>query len=139
MKRINYLILLLAFVAGMVSCSKKAEQQATVKKGTTTTVNVEEFEKQTADSVHIFILDVRSRQEYEEGHIPGAILINLQDSDFGKQCMKKIPADKTVGVYCRSGFRSKTASKILNEAGYNVIHLHDGYNAWKEAGKQLVP
>lgn len=73
------------------------------------------------------LLDVRSNQEYREGHINGAINIPL--SDIKKEIQKKITNKKTyIVVYCTSGIRSKKAQKILNSMGYNnVFNLACGF------------
>lgn len=71
----------------------------------------------------IILLDVRTKPEYCQGHIPGCMLIPLDVLDF--QAAEKIK-DKasTVFVYCRSGSRSSVACKVLAKLGYrNVFNL----------------
>lgn len=45
--------------------------------------------------------------------------------------------DKPVALYCRSGKRSRKAAKILSKKGYKVFDLYNGFNAWKDAGKNI--
>ncbi|MBP3502988.1 MAG: rhodanese-like domain-containing protein [Clostridia bacterium] len=73
------------------------------------------------------LLDVRSRQEFKEGHIDGAINIPL--CDVKKEVPKRITdKNKYIIVYCTSGIRSKKAQKILNSMGYkNVYNLISGF------------
>lgn len=73
------------------------------------------------------LIDVRSPQEYREGHIDGAILIPEYEM---KKKVENILSDKekTIIVYCSSGGRSKKAQKLLNKLGYqNVYNLYEGY------------
>ena len=76
------------------------------------------------------LLDVRTKEEYESGHIPGAINIPL--SDINDTPISSLP-DKSqmILVYCRSGNRSKQASDKLVKLGYiNIIEI-GGINSWK--------
>ena len=85
------------------------------------------------------LLDVRTPAEYKEGHLKGAINIDVKDSvSFKKKALEQLPKDKTVMVYCRSGKRSATAAGILATEGYFVFNLEGGILAWKEAGKEIV-
>ena len=75
------------------------------------------------------ILDVRTQQEYEEGHIPGAILI--PDSEIGDRAEAELPdKDQLILVYCRSGRRSKLAAETLVELGYTNIMEFGGIIDW---------
>ncbi len=77
----------------------------------------------------MMILDVRSDKEYEEGHIPGAVHVQL--ADIGDK-VKKLKKDKELVVYCRSGNQSIWAIKRLMGMGYkNLYNLKGGYSAWQ--------
>lgn len=100
-------------------------------------VSVPVFEKEMkSDSVQL--LDVRTPEEYAEGHINGAININVQADKFREMAVKKLSKDSTILVYCRSGKRSLTAAEILTKLGYKVINLKGGIIDWKENGRPLV-
>lgn len=75
------------------------------------------------------LIDVRSHQEYEEGHLIGAILIPLYTLET--EILKKVPNKQTtIIVYCASGIRSKQAQEILESLGYeNVYSLKGGLNS----------
>ena len=76
------------------------------------------------------LLDVRTKEEYESGYIPGAINIPL--SDINENVVSSLP-DKSqmILVYCRSGNRSRQASDKLVNLGYaNIIEI-GGINSWK--------
>ncbi len=82
--------------------------------------------------VPFMLLDVRTAEEYAEGHIQGALLIPVQEL---QQRISEVPKDKQVYVYCRSGVRSVRAAKMLVEAGYTRIeNVQGGFMAWKDAG-----
>ena len=76
------------------------------------------------------IIDVRSKQEYEEGHVDGSILI--PEYEMRKEVEKIIKdKNKNIVVYCSSGGRSKKAQKILNKMGYeNVYNLYNGITSY---------
>lgn len=94
-------------------------------------VSASEFDKEIkADSAQL--LDVRTPQEYAEGHIDGAMNINVQSDDFQRIAEKKLSKDSTILVYCRSGRRSMNAAEILTGLGYKVINLKGGIIEWKE-------
>lgn len=96
-------------------------------------VSAPEFDtKIKTDSVQL--LDVRTPQEYAEGHIEGALNINIQSDDFQQMAEKELSKDSTILVYCRSGRRSMDAAGILTRLGYRVINLKGGIIEWKEDG-----
>lgn len=90
-----------------------------------------------ADDEPVTLIDVRTPEEYGQGHIPGAILVPL---DTIKD-LKKLPgSDGRVIIYCRSGKRSLAAIGILADKGITAVEeLEGGINAWKEAGGPLTP
>jgi phage shock protein E len=77
----------------------------------------------------MMLLDVRIDKEYNEGHIPGSVHVQL--SEIGDK-IKKLKKDKEIVVYCQNGSRSVWAIKRLMGMGYkNISNLKGGYNAWK--------
>ncbi len=75
------------------------------------------------------LIDVRSHQEYEEGHLIGAILLPLYNIE--NEILNLVPnKNTTIIVYCTSGIRSKEAGEILEMLGYeNVYSLKGGLNS----------
>jgi len=103
------------------------------------TVEACEFEHYIAsDSVQT--VDVRTADEYKEGHIDakGVINIDAKDADFMKTAAGKLDKSRPVAVYCRGGRRSAEAARILSEAGYRVIDLKGGILEWQEQGKKTT-
>ena len=74
--------------------------------------------------------DVREQDEYDSGHIPGAVLLPVGTIDETTAAEVIPEKDSTVLVYCRSGNRSKTASSTLAELGYSNIYEFGGINTW---------
>ena len=80
------------------------------------------------DDGHI-IIDVRRQDEFDEGHIPGAVLIP-NESITDKQPEELPKLDQIILVYCRSGRRSKEASQKLADIGYTHVYEFGGINTW---------
>ena len=100
-------------------------------------MEVKEFVELIADS-NVVILDVRKADEFTEGHIKGAVLIDQFQSDFVEQAKAKLPKDKTIAIYCRSGRRSANAAGKLADIGYKCVNLKGGILAWKEANMLVI-
>ena len=86
----------------------------------------------------VVLLDVRTAEEFAEGHIEGALNIDQKQNDFTALVGKAIPTDKTLAIYCRSGRRSANAAEKLAAMGYKCVNLLGGIIAWKDAGKQVT-
>lgn len=92
-------------------------------------INYEELKQMMKQNPYSVLLDVRSKQEYEEEHLAGSISLCLYDL---KENAQKIIKDKTqtIIVYCSSGSRSKEAQKELEAMGYeNVYNLKGGLDS----------
>jgi phage shock protein E len=97
--------------------------------------NVEQFEKLRADKKNV-VLDVRTKKEFDAGHIPGAVNIDVNASDFQEK-VAKLDKSKTYLVHCAAGGRSVTACKKLAPAGFErLVNLEGGYKAWEKAGNK---
>ena len=82
---------------------------------------------------NVVVLDVRSAEEFKEGHIEGAVNIDQAPDNFIEKAKAALPIDKTIAVYCRSGRRSANAAGKLAAQGYKCVNLKGGILAWKEA------
>lgn len=90
----------------------------------------QEEAKEMMDTQEVIVLDVREQNEYDSGHIPGAVLLPVGTIDEDTAAAVIPEKDSTVLVYCRSGNRSKTASSTLAELGYTNIYEFGGINTW---------
>ena len=93
-------------------------------------ISQEEFAKLSTKEIQL--LDVRTPQEYQQGYIEGAILINFFDSDFVPKVSARFDKNKPLYIYCAVGGRSNKAAKKLISVGFDSIYdLKGGFNKWK--------
>jgi molybdopterin/thiamine biosynthesis adenylyltransferase/rhodanese-related sulfurtransferase len=91
--------------------------------------------QQVAADKHLrTLIDVRERNEFEEGHIPGAL--HLSKGFIEIQVEDRVPAkDTPITLYCAAGVRSLLAARSLHELGYSDVRsMSGGFNGWKQAG-----
>ncbi|QAA30658.1 rhodanese-like domain-containing protein [Clostridium manihotivorum] len=94
-------------------------------------INITDAKKLLADNDGILILDVRTDEEFEEGHIDGAVLIPANKLPFRYEEILDYE-DKPVLVYCQTGGRSPMATNFLEENGFSdIYHLYEGFARWK--------
>jgi phage shock protein E len=86
----------------------------------------------------LVILDVRTPEEFAEGHIAGAVMINFYEADFADQ-LAGLDPDVPYVLYCRSGNRSGQTTAIMDELGFTSVQDVDGGAiAWGSAGLPLI-
>ncbi len=84
------------------------------------------------------VVDVRTADEFKDGHIQGAKNIDIMSEDFEKQLGKLDKTQPTL-VHCQSGGRSTRALKVFEKLGFtNLIHLDEGFGGWEAAGKPVA-
>jgi len=135
MKKILFLSIALF---GLVSCGEAqttTQKKEQAKKQQTTVINKvvgqEEFEKMMKKP-DAQLIDVRTKDEYNAGHIGNAKNIDFYGSDF-KSNMAKLDKSKPVIVYCAKGGRSGEAASMLKEMGFKEVYdLSGGYGSWKK-------
>lgn len=139
MMSLKYLLLLAIVAVIAVSCAKILTRNTSANKMLTnfTNVEVDEFQSLIADT-NVQLLDVRAQDEFDDGHIAGAALVDVNDTAFVENAMAVLDKQRPVAVYCRSGRRSARAARLLSEQGYRVTNLSGGVIAWQDAGKTLV-
>ena len=81
----------------------------------------------------VVLLDVRTAEEFGEGHLTNALNINVKEEGFVEKAKSTLPTDKTIAVYCRGGKRSANAAAMLAKEGFKVVNLLGGITAWKDA------
>ena len=94
------------------------------------------LEHQAKHADHLFVLDVRSPEEFREGHVPGAV--NVPYDQIAAR-IAEVPKDKDVVLYCRSGRRAGIAADVLAANGYTRLsHLEGDMPAWIAQGRPVV-
>ncbi|MBS7332026.1 rhodanese-like domain-containing protein [Faecalibacter bovis] len=130
----NKIVLSIALVGGFLFTSCQTNQ---VEKVTTT----EEIQQiisslNNVDLVDLtdpnnVLIDVRTPEEFAEGHVPGAINLNVKDDNFGKK-VSELDSTKNYYIYCRSGVRAKSAEAIMLENNLKKVHtFQDGMLTYK--------
>jgi rhodanese-related sulfurtransferase len=100
-------------------------------------VDVPEIDVDTLVELHrqgATVLDVRNPDEYEQAHVPGAILIPLPDVP---ERVDEVPATGTIYVICAMGGRSRKAAGFLRQQGVDATNVAGGTNAWIDAGFEV--
>lgn len=123
------IVSVLTMFCGLVCCNAQSKGFRSL--------SVEEYAKAIADA-SVVRVDVRTAEEYAEGHIEGAINLDVQKADFESLAKVTLPKDRTIAVNCRSGKRSKNAATLLAKNGYKVIELNKGYTGWTNAQKPVT-
>ena len=131
MRRI-VILLMAAFLFQLAGCSSKAKGPVMDGDGMVRSysqISQEEAKQMMEkDDGHV-VLDVRRQDEYNAGHIPGAILI--PNESIGTEQPDELPdLDQVILIYCRSGNRSKQAAQKLFDMGYTNIYEFGGINDW---------
>jgi len=99
-------------------------------------VQVEEFEKLWQNKSNI-VLDVRTRKEFDAGHIPGATNLDVNQPGFDQK-VSALDKDKVYLVHCAAGVRSARAcEKLRNLRFQHLVDLAPGFKEWEKAGKKV--
>ena len=107
-------------------CSCKSENNEPISY---TQITQEEALRMMEEEKDIIILDVRTSEEFNEGHIPGAI--NIPNEDIvDKRPQELADLEQVILIYCRSGNRSKEAAEKLVKMGYKSVYEFGGINTW---------
>ena len=86
----------------------------------------------------VVVLDVRTADEFNEGHIENALNIDVNQSNFLEKVKETLHKDKTIAVYCRSGRRSAKAAERLSSEGYKAVNLSGGIIAWTNSNMPIT-
>lgn len=97
-------------------------------------VSPTEFQALLKEDPDAYLLDVRRPDEYANGHLEGAHLLDWLDSATFRKEAIGLDKHKTIYVYCRSGRRSNEAANYLAGKGYKVVDMDGGILAWENAG-----
>lgn len=129
MKRTLQVILMVAAIFIISGCG---EEKSNMDKDVTfRSISMEEGTKIIESESGYIILDVRTKEEYDEGHIPGAVNVANEEISANNRNIEQLPDKKQkILVYCRSGNRSKQAAKKLAAMGYENVIEFGGIIEW---------
>lgn len=135
--------LIVVAVLGLGACSTEAttstqpEPTTSVAAQASQVVDAEKFASVIKEP-NVVLIDVRTPEEFTEGHIEGAENINLNGPDFTSQ-VAELDKSKGYAIYCRSGNRSATAVDYFKQQGFTGLYdLSGGIISWESAGYPVV-
>jgi len=132
MRKNIFVILAMIMILSLVGCDKNAAagQAQNANETSYTQISMDEAVTMMEEETDYIILDVRRPDEFADKHIPNAI--NVPNETIGEDEIPELPdKDQIILVYCRSGNRSKQASKKLAALGYTKVYEFGGINDWK--------
>lgn len=129
MKNTKVILIVLSLILLLTACTNKSENPE-VENGAIN-VSIDETKELLEKEDDLFILDVRTKEEFDEAHIEGAVQIPVDELETRLDEIENYK-DAPMLVYCRSGNRSSIAVEILLENNFTKIyHMSDGYMNWK--------
>lgn len=129
--RLLWLVLFCLLTIGLVSCGGNTTDEGNTQMNNTyVQISAEEAKALMDSETDYVIIDARTQEEYDAGHIPGAVL--MPEYEVAQRAEKEL-ADKNqlILVYCRSGRRSKIAAKALTDLGYTNVREFGGIIDWE--------
>ncbi len=133
----RWLVALLVVSVALLGCSQE-EKYVHASYVNLTVEEAFELIKKNYGNESFVILDVRTPEEFAEGHIKGAINIDFYSPDF-KRKLNELDRNKTYLVYCRTGHRSSIAAQMMVELGFkHVYNMNGGILEWKDRGYPVV-
>ncbi|MEQ6168583.1 rhodanese-like domain-containing protein [Ekhidna sp. MALMAid0563] len=116
------------FLIVMLSCSMSDQQSSGV-------ISAEKLIELKAEGIKV--VDIRTKGEYDQGHIPGVIHIDFLGDGFLER-MKKEGTSEPIIIHCASGGRSAKAAKILKETGFERVYDYSGgFKEWSAKGLEI--
>ena len=122
------IVILLFLTTVISSCNSQSDNQVQI-------IDIETL-KTEAIGKDVQLVDVRTPEEYNAGHIDDAININVLEADTFNKKVLSLDKEKPVYIYCKVGGRSNKASQILKELGFKTIYDYSGgYTEWSAKNK----
>lgn len=121
-KNMKYVVMVLVVIGLAMSFMSRGDTKGLV--------SYEELQQKLNEKAPIVLLDVRTQEEFDNGHIPGALLLPYDEID--KKAAQLLPEkEKEIIIYCRSGRRSAIAKDSLEALGYTNVKDFGGMNRWQ--------
>ena len=123
-ENVKNFILIIIMAVMLAGCGKGTPEKEAYRK-----ISAEDAKQMIDENEDIIILDVRTEEEYQQGHIENSLLI--PDNEIGDKAEELLTdKDAVILIYCRSGRRSENATKELIELGYTKTFDFGGINDW---------
>lgn len=123
----------IAIVLGGLALMLHSNTGQAQEAGSLSVAEAKEYIDAHKDDPTFTLLDVRTPEEYAEGHLPGAKLLDFKAPDFAAK-LEDLPKGNTYLVYCRSGMRSAKAAALMREKGFPaVLNMQGGILEWQKA------
>jgi rhodanese-related sulfurtransferase len=138
LRALGVAVLAAAALSGVVGCGESSGDQGT----STGVVAVEPRQADTSlkalglekGDPDVVLLDVRTPAEFAEGHLAGAVNLDLNGPGFA-DAVAALDKDKSYFVYCHTGNRSATAAQLMHDAGLSKVYdIQGGISAWSQEG-----
>lgn len=121
-------LVLFLLVGSMLACQNKQTTEENL-----VTISPIAFAEKLQEE-EVVLLDVRTEEEYQEGHLEGALQHDYYETESFKGFLEGLDKSKTYMIYCRSGGRSGTTLDMMAQMGFSkVYNLNGGITAWKAA------
>ncbi|NNK81294.1 MAG: rhodanese-like domain-containing protein [Flavobacteriales bacterium] len=122
----KHLLFFLALGLAISCTSQDTKSSSNIKR-----VGNEEWKTLISEESKPLLVDVRTAQEFEKGHLDGALNIDFRQNDFMER-MLALDKEKTLFMYCHSGGRSGKALELLKDKEFKgIIELQGGYSNWE--------
>ncbi len=121
------------------ACSQQAKQKSETTATSVDVVNLgtADFDEKLKSTASKIVLDVRTDEEFNSGHLQGAINMNVNDPSFGDR-LKQLDTTQPVFVYCLAGGRSARAAEILKDMGFPAVYnMEGGVSRWTYENRPL--
>lgn len=125
----NKLLIIIGLLLSFIACSQTSQSKMK-------SLSAPEFKK-IIESESVVLFDVRTKPEYDGGHISGSINIDVNDPDFST-LVKSKSKGKSIALYCRSGNRSKFAVTKLTDLKIEIYELNRGFIDWQQSEFPIV-
>ena len=121
-KNMKYVVMILVVIGLAMSFMSRGDSKSLV--------SYDELQQKLNDKAPIVLLDVRTQEEFDNGHIPGALLLPYDEID--KKALQVLPEkEKEIIIYCRSGRRSAIAKNSFEALGDTNVKDFGGMNRWQ--------
>ena len=133
MTRVSFFPTASVLLIGVLICANTFAQAT---KPAAKQIDIEQFDKLRLEKNNV-VLDVRTAQEFNQGHVPGAVNVDIGDPQF-KTKIASLDKSRTYLVHCAKGVRSARATKIMAPLGFtDILDYHGGFEEWKKSGKPV--